>query len=205
MFVLLLPVWVLACSGSPPSDLFGGPPGGEAGAGIDSTAGTPDSGIEAAPLDGPALPEVSPPDEGGLDSGGDDGSPPDTGVDVGTVIEAGPPPVTVHCGQSTCTAPEFCCVTNAGQQNQMEACSTSLNDCSNQGGTTVRCTTSTQCGAGTVCCGRRPSSSVYQDVSCQPMCNSGNDRQFCDPSVANDCSQGTCRMSGVLASYYVCL
>jgi hypothetical protein len=195
----------LACGGTPPSDLFGDTPPSEAGA--DSSTGTPhDGGLEEAPpADAPTAPDDGPVAEAGADGGDDVGAAPDTGDDTGVVVvEAGPPPVTVHCGQSTCTTPEFCCVMNGGQ---LQACSTSLNDCSNQGGTTVLCTTSTQCADGQVCCGQRPNSNVYQDVSCQPSCGgNNNDRQFCDPNAPNDCPQGTkCQKSQVLSDYFVCL
>jgi hypothetical protein len=162
-------------------------------------------GEATAPVDAPVMADVVSAPEAGDDAGADVSGPADTGaVDVVEVVEAGPPPVTVHCGQqNTCTAPEFCCLTNSGQ---MQACSTSLNDCSNLGGTTLRCTTSAQCASGEVCCGQRPNSNVYQDVSCQRSCGGNNDRQFCDPSTPSDCPQGRqCQLSQVLANYYVCL
>jgi hypothetical protein len=212
---------VSACSGTPAPDLLGGGVTSDGGPNADGTGGGADAtsagdGGGAAPDasvgdDAPVAPPpavdaaVGPPDAG-------TGVPVDAAAaqDSGTVVtDSGPPAATVSCGNATCMAPaEFCCVT-FNQGGQQEACATDPGSCMGQGGSAVECTTSAQCGAGQFCCGTKPNSNSYSDVSCQasPCGSGGADQiQFCDPQGPNDCPPGAprCQQSTILNGFFIC-
>ena len=179
----------LGCSGSTPSDLYDSSDAGPA------AVVTPPEAAVTIMEAGPA--EVGSPGDVGSNFLPDAETPPDASVSCST-------------GVSCKTPSQFCCAFIAPQSNP-DTCSTSLSDCSNQGGTTVRCTSSTQCPSGEVCCASTTTTSLYySDVSCRPTCDptttQGNNHQFCDPSVPTDCpSIARCEASTVLNGFYACL
>jgi hypothetical protein len=193
-FVLLLAPFGAACGGSQASDLYssasttggGAMPdaSGDASVPVEASADTGAPGSNEAAADAMPLPDVA-------------------------VPEAGPPPSTaIACGSATCQMPsEFCCAFNA-PRTTADICSSSLGDCSMQGGTAVTCTSTTQCPSGQVCCATTNSMNIYSDVSCRTTCptTSGNARQFCDPNITSDCpSAAECDPSTLLVGFHVCL
>jgi hypothetical protein len=182
-----------ACSGSAESDLYT--------VRVDASEPAESAPAEAAPIE--AATEAAP-----------DAGTPETGSDGMGALDSSTLPGTISCGSpgatNTCTTPsEFCCVTYnggpKGDQN-INICGSNASDCSAQMGTTVRCSSSTQCPTGEVCCGTGSSDSplVYTDVSCQPSCGL-NDHLFCDPTVLNDCpATAHCQSSSVLTSFNIC-
>jgi hypothetical protein len=153
------------------------------------------------------------------DAGSDSAAPVDTGSEVDSsvpdtsVMETGPTPYSVPCGvTTTCTAPaEFCCA--SGPTSQMtDTCTSNPSDCSGPMDTPVYCTSSSQCGAGELCCGQI-NGTVYGAITCQGAdaggngpCGGGNQYVFCDPSVPSDCPPGTgvCSASTRLDGFYRC-
>jgi hypothetical protein len=218
-----------ACSGTPPFDLSGeggagtAAPGPESGTSDhDAASGTGDDGGQGQLPDATAgadAPASSPPIAG--DSAA--GSSPEAAVgEAGAWTDAGPgddssaggddssSAGTIPCGNAVCTLPaEFCCVT-ANQGTQMQACDMNQAGCMGQGGSPVRCTSSTQCPMGQVCCGSN-ANNFYSDVSCQPAPCSGSSGgvervQFCDPQSPGDCPSDAprCQQSTVLGGFFVC-
>jgi hypothetical protein len=221
---LLASVLLSACSGTPAPDLLG--TSGvthDAGPSADGAAGAPgEADATSAGDDGGAAPDASVGDDAPIgppqpvDAGG---SPPDTGTgvpvdagaaqDSGTVATDSGPPAVISCGNTTCPLPaEFCCVT-FDQSGQQEACASDPGSCTGQGGSAVECTSSSQCPAGQICCGTKPNSNSYSDVSCQAApCGSGSVEQiqFCDPQGPNDCPPDApqCQQSTILNGFFIC-
>jgi len=202
-FVLIIPAlaWALAsCGGSAPSNLLFSPVDG--GEPFDVAARDqglpPDTGLppvrDAAEEDIGAAPDSTTP-----------GPMPEAAAPEAAVIEAGPPSYSVDCGgTTTCTIPaQLCCVSGFGPQS--DSCVPSASGCNAPMSTPVSCTSSAQCPAGEICCGRQPNG-AYTDVTCRATCDNGNSEVvFCDPTVPNDCPQGTtCGPSQVLDGFNRC-
>jgi hypothetical protein len=193
-----------ACGGSGPSQLFSGNP-------TDSGSSVDDTGMSQADSAPP------PPDDAAADSTSAMDSYSAT-PDVFTVPEASAvdaPPSTwdIACGMTTCPGPaQFCCVSGL-PGNQTDTCVSGMNNCNGQADTPVNCTSSAQCPAGQLCCGRQNTSqpmgnNKYTDVTCRMTCTGSNEYVFCDPNnLPADCpSPGppNCTMSTLLDGFNRC-
>jgi hypothetical protein len=199
-FGLVVPALACAlasCGGSAPSDLFSSP--------ADSGAFDVSARDQGLPLDTGVQPAADAADDTGIVVDATPQPAPEAAAPEAAVIDAGLPPYSIDCGGTTmCSGPaQTCCVSGApGAQD--DTCVADANSCNGPLTTPVSCSSSSQCPAGEICCGREPNG-TYTDVSCRSTCDGTTEFVFCDPNVPNDCPPGMmCGPSTLLDGFNRC-
>jgi hypothetical protein len=101
----------------------------------------------------------------------------------------------IKCGKTTCSAGQACCLTSQGG-----SCASGSGACQ---GTSLKCTSSDQCGNGQICCGTQ-NNGVYKEFACSDKCDGDAQYEMCDNNNPNCIGGGDCQASSKLPGYYVC-
>jgi hypothetical protein len=164
---------------------------------------------DAGAGNGVVIPDAAAPpaDSGGMMNGGDAASVSDAAIlpdgafaaDGGMSNEAGPGGNTssLACGSAQCSIPaQVCCVSGGGNGAgggvfayacvMGASCPMAMGN--NNPPTALKCSSSANCNAGTVCCVKQNGQDT--ESSCQVTCGN-NDAQLCDPAAASSgCAAG---------------